>query len=192
MVALAGAFGVFHLAQQGVHFRQAELATGADGAVAGHGGEKFVTLAGGDLADAVFAQIGDQGAGEGDRVAGLQQGGNGAHAELVGAKRCNGETQGFERAAMLFDGGDVKRVGGEHGGNQQRLRGDGLLVEGSLQLFVKDAFVGGVHVDDDQAAGILRQDVDAVQLGQGVAEWRRIAVDRRFRAKLRGVLGAAA
>ena len=42
MVALVGAVGGFHLAQQGVHFRQGEAAVGADGAITGHGGQDFV------------------------------------------------------------------------------------------------------------------------------------------------------
>jgi hypothetical protein len=67
---------------------------------------------------------------------------------------------------VFFDGGDVERVGGEDGGDQQRLRGDLAAVEGGFQLFVEDAFVRGVHVDEDQAAGVLGEDVDAVQLGE--------------------------
>ena len=57
VVALAGAFGFFHLAQQGVHFRHGEDAAGADGAVAGHGRQQFVAAGGGELGDAVFAQL---------------------------------------------------------------------------------------------------------------------------------------
>ena len=78
---------------------------------------------------------------------------------------------------MFFDGGDVERVGGEDGGDQQRLGGDLAVVERGLQLFVEDAFVRRVHVDDDQAVRVLGQDVDAVQLGQRVAERRASPVD---------------
>ena len=42
----------------------------------------------------------------------------------------------------------------------------------------------GVHVDQDQAALVLREDVDAVQLGEGVAERR--ACPRVGRAEMRG------
>jgi hypothetical protein len=73
--------------KQGVHFRHGELAAGADGAVAGHGGEEFVAPGGGELGDAVFAQFGDQRFGQGGGVARLEQGRDAAHAELVGAER---------------------------------------------------------------------------------------------------------
>jgi len=51
--------GVCHVAQEGVHFGQGELAAGADGAVAGHGGQDVVFvlfdgLAAADLGE--FAQ----------------------------------------------------------------------------------------------------------------------------------------
>ena len=45
-------------------------------------------------------------------------------------------------------------------------------VESGFQLFVEDTFVRRVHVDKDEAAGVLGEDVDAVQLGDGVAERR--------------------
>ena len=60
MIALAGAFGFFHLAQQGVHFWHGQQTAGADGAVAGHRRQQFVAAGSGELADAVFALFGDQ------------------------------------------------------------------------------------------------------------------------------------
>jgi hypothetical protein len=45
--------------------------------------------------------------------------------------------------------------------------------------------VRGVHVHQDEAGGVLGQDVDAVQLGEGVAERRR-AVRRRGWCRRRG------
>ena len=42
VIALVGALGFFHLAQQRVHLFQRQLPVGAHGAVAGHGGEQFV------------------------------------------------------------------------------------------------------------------------------------------------------
>ncbi len=35
-----------------------------------------------------------------------------------------------------------------------------------LQPLIDDALVGGVHIDHDQALGVFRQDIDAVQLRQ--------------------------
>ena len=51
MVALVGALGFLHLAQQRVHFRRAEQAAGAYSAVAGHRRQ---------LGDAVLVEFGDQ------------------------------------------------------------------------------------------------------------------------------------
>lgn len=47
-------------------------------------------------------------------------------------------------------------------------------VLGPLQALVGDALVGGVHVDQHQAAGVLRQHVDPVQLGQREAQRRHL------------------
>jgi hypothetical protein len=72
----------------------------------------------------VFAQFADQRAGQRGGVAGVQQGGDAAHAELVGAERGDGEAEVGQRLGVFLDGGDVERIGGEDGGNQQRLGGD--------------------------------------------------------------------
>ena len=42
MIALVAARRVFHIAQERIHFRQGKPTAGADGAVAGHGGEDVV------------------------------------------------------------------------------------------------------------------------------------------------------
>lgn len=57
VVALVGAFGFFHVAQQGVHFRYGQAAVGADGMVAGDGGEPFVSFFQCDAGCAVFVQV---------------------------------------------------------------------------------------------------------------------------------------
>src|SRR5512143_120005 len=46
VVALVGALGLFHLAQDGVHLGQRELLVGAHGGVAGEGGQQFVAALG--------------------------------------------------------------------------------------------------------------------------------------------------
>jgi hypothetical protein len=42
VIALVGALGTLHFAQQGVHFREAQIALRAHGRMAGHGGEQVI------------------------------------------------------------------------------------------------------------------------------------------------------
>ncbi len=44
MITLAGKFGLFHLAQQGVHFRQAQHTMRTHGTMTGHAGQNLVTF----------------------------------------------------------------------------------------------------------------------------------------------------
>ncbi|MND02051.1 hypothetical protein D3C83_212980 [compost metagenome] len=58
MVALAAALGVLHVAQQGIHFRQAQTPIGAYRAMTGHGPEQLVEMRLNPVAGAVLKQIG--------------------------------------------------------------------------------------------------------------------------------------
>ena len=49
-----------------------------------------------------------------------------------------------------------------------------VLAVGFFQALQRDALVRRVHVDDDQTIDRLRQDVDAVQLGQREAHARGV------------------
>ncbi|MCY1433671.1 hypothetical protein D9M71_497070 [compost metagenome] len=55
---MTAALGVFHVAQQAVHFCQRQAPVGADGTVAGHGAEQFVQVRLNPVAGAVFHQVG--------------------------------------------------------------------------------------------------------------------------------------
>ena len=57
VVALAGVGSGFHLTQQGVHFFGTQFAAGADGVVAGHGGEHVVDAVLDAGGDAELAQL---------------------------------------------------------------------------------------------------------------------------------------
>src|SRR4249920_276574 len=57
VVALAGALGRLHLAQQGVHLRDRELAVGAHSGMARHGRQQLVAPLGEDPARAVLANF---------------------------------------------------------------------------------------------------------------------------------------
>ena len=60
----------------------------------------------------------------------------------------------------------------QHRRHQQALARDGARIQAELQLLHDDALVRGVHVDQHQAGLVLREDVDAVQLREGIAERR--------------------
>ena len=69
VVALVGALGGFHLAQQRVHLVERELAVGAHRAVAGHGGQQLVLRALDHGAGVVLRQFGQHAARQFHRVA---------------------------------------------------------------------------------------------------------------------------
>jgi hypothetical protein len=63
---------------------------------------------------------------------------------------------------------------------------NGAGVEILLQLLHHDAFVRRVHIDEDQPGPVLRQDVDAVELRERVAERRGPLCSRQGNRKRRG------
>ena len=76
----------------------------------------------------------------------------------------------LQQFTVLAGGGDLDCRGGEHLRNEQPLLRNLPLIELALQLLVHDALVRGVHVDNDQSALVLGQDVDAGELGDCKAE----------------------
>ncbi|MPN41365.1 hypothetical protein SDC9_188910 [bioreactor metagenome] len=165
MVALVAAVGGLHLAQQGVHFVQRELAVGAHGTVAGHGGQDFIVCAlhhGGGI---VRGQFGQHAARQLHRIALRQAGGHGAHGQGLGGERHNLQAQRGQHLGAFFRRRYFLRRGGESGGDQQGLTGDArAALYLGLEAFVDDALVRGVHVHDDHALRVLGQDVDPVNL----------------------------
>ncbi|MNZ95691.1 hypothetical protein D3C78_1148560 [compost metagenome] len=67
--------------------------------------------------------------------------------------------------------------------HQQRLATQAFAGHGDLQTLVGDALVGRVHVHQHQPVGVLGEDVDTLELRQGVAQRRDIL--RAFRQRLR-------
>src|SRR3954469_15783665 len=80
------------------------------------------------------------------------------------------EPELLERAAVFLGGRDIERIDLEQGRYEERLPLDLPGVETLLQLLHDDALMGGVHVDQHEARLVLREDVDAVQLRNGIAE----------------------
>ena len=54
------------------------------------------------------------------------------------------------------------------------MRGKRRRVERVLEAFVDDALVRGVHVHEDEARDVLREDVDAMELREREAQHRRL------------------
>jgi hypothetical protein len=67
------------------------------------------------LGDAVFAQFGEQRAGEAGRVGRLQQRRHAAHGELRRGHRREVEAEVAQGFGVFLGGGDVERVGGKDG-----------------------------------------------------------------------------
>ena len=80
---------------------------------------------------------------------------------------------------MRLGRGHLLRRGGKGGGDEQGLAGHGrhatLRLRDGIELtfepLIDDAFMRSVHVHHHQALAVLCQDVDALQLRNGAAEW---------------------
>ena len=176
----------FHIAQQGVHLGQGQGAVGAYRTMARHGGQQAV--------QALFQCVvlcgrlpgGQHFAGQLLGVGARQQGRHAGDGEGVGATHFQVDAQIAQGVGVVGDGGHVQFGGLEDGGDQQRLPGDPMVTVGLFQALQHDALMRGVHVHDDQTIRRLRQDVDAVQLGQGKAHAGRVRQWRRVRRGGRG------
>ena len=140
----------------------------------GHAGQQRIASLGQQPACAVLVQLGKHLAGKADRVAFGEHRGHGAHRERVGRKLIDIESKGQQLIAFEFGGRDLGVVGAKVGGNQQRLRGDGLRIKPGFQTLIDDALMRGMHVDHHQAGGVLREHIDAMQLRDGKAQRRQV------------------
>ena len=96
-----------------------------------------------------------------------------AHGDAGGAAALDDEAEIAQFVAVRFGeirlrGADVQRHG-----HQEALALHFAFEHLRLHAFVGDAFMGGMHIDDHQPFGVLRQHVDAVQLGDGETHRRR-------------------
>ncbi len=170
MVALVGPLRGFHVAQQRVHFGEGELAVGAHGAVAGHGGQQFMLGTLDHVAGVELGQFGQDRARQVDAIGLRQRHGGGADGQLAGADGVHVQAQGQQGVALGFGRGHFLRRGGEHQRDQQGLAFQSLVRHLGFQALVDHAFVGGVHVHDDQALGVFGQHIDAADLRNGAAQ----------------------
>jgi len=98
-----------------------------------------------------------------------------AHDQCGRSGGCDVEAEGCSPSRFVLDGRDIQGLGSEVDRHQQRLHRDRAPVECGFELLVHDAFVRGMHVDDDQSAAVFGEDVDAGELCQRKTEWMFVA-----------------
>ena len=143
--------------------------------MAGHRRQQRVAMIGQCTACAVLSDFVQHIAGQAPGVSLGQRQRHCTHGQFGGRGERHFQSQLLERLAMLFGGGQLDRIGGEHVRDQQLLARHPLPIQRPLEPLVDDPFVGRVHVHQHQSVPVLRQHVDIGQLRDRVAE-RRAAV----------------
>ena len=162
---------MLHLAEQRVHFRDAERAVRAHRGVAGHRGEQLVLARGQNLACAELANLGEHAARETDDIAAGERDGR-ARRELVrpdtvSSRPRRSSVSRFSSAVATSSASAWKKRRYE-----QRLALHRSGVKVGFQLLHHDALVRRVHIHEDESGLVLRQDVDAMELRKRIAERR--------------------
>ena len=170
MVALAGIGGDLHLAQQGVHLRGCEAATGADRAVAGQGRAHLLQALTQGQGLARLGQVVGDVADQARHVGLAQQGGGLAHQDGAGAEGLHHQAQGLQLLRPAGDALGLRRVQLHHLGQEQGLSGHTAGLQLGLHPLIDQALVGGVLVHHHQAVPGLGDDVGGVDLGPGRAQ----------------------
>ena len=190
MIALSGAFGFFHFAQQRIHLVRCQCAVGPYGAMAGHGAEKVVLAFREDATGTEFTDVMQHATRKRRQVAIGEHGGHRAHGQRGWRQRCHVKAQFLQCGQVLLGGGHVQSVCVEGHRDQQSLCLHGARIQCRFQLLIEDAFMRGVHVHQHQSLPVLRQHIDAMQLRDGVAKRMRfdIGLHWRCRCGIRGSL----
>ncbi len=177
MVALVGALGDFHLAQQRVHLGNAEAPVRVDGRAAGQRAEKLVGRAVEVVRIRIELQIVHDGFDDLGDVLARDQRRNAAQCQACWSERVDIEARPLPFGATVEDGIDLVPLELDHDGLEEMLRGRIPRAMLDLEPFVQDALMGRVHVHQNEPVPILGQDVNPMKLGQCRAE-RQL---RRFR-----------
>jgi hypothetical protein len=111
VIALSGAFGLLHLAQQRVHLGDVQDAVGTHRAMAGKRGKQFIAPFGQRAACSEFTLLIDHVVRGGFRFGLPEHHRHRAHRQRVGRKRRDVETEFFERILFGFHGGHFQFVG---------------------------------------------------------------------------------
>ena len=108
---------------------------------------------------------------EGLRIVERQQGGNGLNAQGPLAEEADDEARALEMRKELLHDAPVSGIGLQHDGVQQALRGERSAVR-FQQALKDDALARGRRAHEDEALGVLIEQVAAVQTAD-VAEARQ-------------------
>ena len=171
MVALAGVGRFFHLAQQGVHFRNGQATSCAHGAMAGHGGANLVQLFGKRESLAQMHDLVRQIAHEADDVRLSEERGHLAHQNGGGTEALDHKAKGLKIGGPGLDGvsGDLIQLYDLR--QQQHLALDAALGQCRFHALINEALVSGVLIDDDHAAVVgLGNHLGVVDLCAGSAK----------------------
>ncbi|MCY1451729.1 hypothetical protein D9M71_686090 [compost metagenome] len=99
----------------------------------------------------------------------LEQGRDLANRQGLRAQALQFEAQALKPLCMLFGTVGFTLAKGQGFRHQQRLTTQALAGHGHLEALVHYPLVGSVHVHQHQANSVLGQDVDTLELRQGIA-----------------------
>ncbi|MNJ54157.1 hypothetical protein D3C77_495870 [compost metagenome] len=133
------------------------------------------------IAGAVFEQIGQHIGHQPSRLGLLEQRRRLANRQGFGAQALQLEAEFLEPLRVFLGAISLALTHGDGFGHQQRLTTQAFAGHRGFQALVGDAFMGGMHVHQHHALGILRKDVDALELRQRIAQRRHIVLTGRQR-----------
>ena len=84
------------------------------------------------------------------------------------------EPNGGQSILFVFNHSNFQGLGTKSGRYEQRLSGRCTGRHARFESLIQNALVCSVHIDDHQALGILREDINAMQLSDGKAQRRQI------------------
>ena len=175
MIALARVLRHLHLAQQRVHLSDGQIAMRTYRCMARHRCEQIVLVLAHAIGRAVDAKIRKHVGDETPRRRIPNSAGTPRTMRLVGPLRSISRPSDSSHpgaAQPVPPRRDSRSIAHRH---EQTLLLDPIgLRARSFHLFVRDALMRGMHVDDDEAIGVLRKDVDPVQLPNGITKGRNI------------------
>ena len=170
MIALAGALGLLHLPQQGIHLGQGQAAMRVDGRAAGQSGQQLVFRTLQVMGPLISHDRRDHFTQQGADIGLTQQCRHTAHCQTARRQSLQRKAGALPLGAVRQQGLDLFIAQRDDQRFEQRLgigRATGLLC---LELFVEHPLMTGMHVDQHQPVCVLRQDVDAMQLRQRLAQ----------------------